>query len=450
MQFSRRAVLASGTGVIAGFSGCSHTLTDTPTPENVAKVFIAKGVMSLETRGATLYGQLHAQEMTAGSLPDGGSFDPKTGSFSVSGENTAQIEFKSGTLRSLTILSEQGVFDIFAQGKLVKQRAQRATIGSGRTPITPEAAPTTGNSAAQNRIYISRQAAEFVLEGASVSGQIGAEGVEGRKLETSDNLDTATGSFAFQGTGRDIIRFNSGTLRALSVIVEEGTVDVFYRGQLLEQRADQFSRSFQPESGEVENGSPSSMGRLIDNFEDQTLGKYFGDSGAFSTVLASNTPPEKAVDGGRILQGNIPGVGAWSRIFSTDGLSTYPAQGTKVKFSTYWQDETAGRQSFLFGVQDSNNYYSARIVYPHDEVTIHKFENGSATELDSSHSAVGANQWNPCTVIWEPDGVIAFSVNGDTVTATDTDYTGGGIGWAVQRYSSINGFFDYARITETF
>lgn len=259
MKSSRRAVLASGTGIIAGISGCTHTGVGTPTPKTVAKVYIADGIIAFEPRGIGLYGQLNAEGLEAETLGDGDSFDPATGSFSVSGTGTARIAFASESLGAVTIIAKSGAIDLFNQGTLVKSKTRRVSIGPQAS--SGDETPDTGHTNTNQRatVYISQRAVLFQNRGATLSGQIGAQSIKGENLETADELDPTIGRFTLSGSGRDLIQFEEGSLKAISILSENSQFDVFYTGVLVATSRRQYSKRFS-EGGRLKIEASSGSG----------------------------------------------------------------------------------------------------------------------------------------------------------------------------------------------
>ena len=144
-------------------------------------------------------------------------------------------------------------------------------------------------------------------------------------------------------------------------------------------------------------------------------------------------------------------------IHSTEGLENYPEAGKK--FAWFWRDES-GEDSFsltAFGVQDASNFYGVTLSTANDEIRIHKDDPQGGAVLNSEPVTINSNQWFDVEVEWATDGSITatvFSVNSDSsrdselqsVTASDSEYSGGGIGFGGSS-SGVPVVWDYYRIT---
>jgi hypothetical protein len=427
MHAPRRSVLGTGGALLAGLTGCSHVAPGPSTPEAVGKVYVAEDVLSIEARGATLYGQIHADGIEESS-PDGpGRFDPKTGSFSLSGESRISVEFQPGTLESLTVLSRDGVFDMFARGELVERQTHRATVGpEGEVDAQPRVPSTPAKSDGDGRIYISQRAILFELHGVSTSGQVSAADLEGADLEAGDELDTTAGGFELHGEGRDLIRFTSGSLRALSVLVDEGTVDVFYRGKILDSSVDRFSSQFTPRARPP---SPS----VIDDFEDGSMDEYVIDHVGVVDNPNFSTDPSFEVQESAVKQGRraLRSVG---QTFWRDDVRTRPGERYRawLKFGSPGADF-----GLALAVQDAStheSWYTADVLNAGSTVRLLKRVEGETTKLAKTDGPRAVDEWVELEMTWDFDGRITASLieeSGEsiaTVTGRDTTFDGGGVG----------------------
>lgn len=175
---------------------------------------------------------------------------------------------------------------------------------------------------------------------------------------------------------------------------------------------------------------------LIDDFEDQGIGEYGGDTGDF-TVTSSNP-----IEGSFSLEATSSGTS--TRIIVTqDGLPTYPDIGSTFSFDIQIRSNADGTTEggFLYGVttpetDSTPNGYLANLDNETNTCRIIRVDNGLGTVLDSRSFDFFLGDIITIKVQWDPDGThILKAVNRDRsatarAVATDTTYTTGtGIGW---------------------
>jgi len=87
----------------------------------------------------------------------------------------------------------------------------------------------------------------------------------------------------------------------------------------------------------------------------------------------------------------------------------------------------------MWGFQDTNNYYRFDKDNSNDETGLRKLSNDSLSTLGTLNDGGPIDSWTDVEVEWNTDGsmVINVSYNSSTITATDTEFTNGGIGWRV-------------------
>jgi hypothetical protein len=187
---------------------------------------------------------------------------------------------------------------------------------------------------------------------------------------------------------------------------------------------------------------------ILDSFEDGDISEYTGDTGDWSVAQDGDSYH----DGHRLEMGGSFGD---SIIISTSGLDYYPSQGDT--FGTWCKTpyQNSRHHMFLFGVQDSSNYYEVRyntVVGGTNEILINKVEGGSSTTLASTTQVDPTfGKYENIEVAWGTDGSIdvtiynvgAGAADHATLSATDTTFTSGGIGFGAD-YSSEDpdGIFD--------
>lgn len=178
---------------------------------------------------------------------------------------------------------------------------------------------------------------------------------------------------------------------------------------------------------------------VIDDFEDNHLIEY--------TTLGSNVDVQSSdvYEGSYALE-FMTNFGDYELIYSTSGLSAYPEQGNT--FSCFGMIDDANYAEFLFGLQDSNNYYAAQIDELNQEISIEEYTSGSPSKLTSTSQSIDdqATTWYELEIVWGLDDSITFNLNNTsgtqlaTISTTDGSYSSGGIGFA--SYNG-NSFFDY-------
>ena len=147
-------------------------------------------------------------------------------------------------------------------------------------------------------------------------------------------------------------------------------------------------------------------------------------------------------------------TGFQDRFISTTGLERYPE--VENVFSVYTQVESGGQPGVLWGVQDYNNFYQVIISTSGDEISIGK--DGLHTHDDTiggpESVSLSDNTWYEIEVEWHANGDLIASIydidqsDGErqnelgNVTANDTDYTSGGIGFG---YSESSGSYVWDR-----
>lgn len=155
------------------------------------------------------------------------------------------------------------------------------------------------------------------------------------------------------------------------------------------------------------------------------------EAGTLTNMTVSNgniSLEENSSSSDNVLEGESDGT--FKFIISTSGLSNYPSQGDTV---TYSQNATGiANSQFWFGVQDSNNHYRVILDNYNNEVRLLKLDGGSASTLDTASLSISGT-YN-VTIDWQSTITIDVSQGGNveaTVSDSDSTYTSGGIGFAV-------------------
>lgn len=173
---------------------------------------------------------------------------------------------------------------------------------------------------------------------------------------------------------------------------------------------------------------------VIDSFEDGSISEYSGDTGNFSTVSTDSYHLDNSL---------ACSAAAESVITSTTGLDTYPEKGDSFSWhmkTTSLSDADDAKAGMHFGVQDSNNYYTARVNYDDRKLFFTERVGGTFNIVDESDLGSGfeADRWDRFEVQWG-DTVTLTAVSGDEdstmaslsipYTSFDTLWNSGGAGW---------------------
>lgn len=180
---------------------------------------------------------------------------------------------------------------------------------------------------------------------------------------------------------------------------------------------------------------------VVDDFEDGDIAEYSGATGSYTAN--TNAP---VYNGSYSLKASASTA---AELISTSGLNEYPAQGdtyvVQVRFSS-----DANVAGVLFGVQDTNNLYLVQIHAGSDNFQLFVESGGGFTKLaEDTAATIGASEWYECRIDWATDGTITPMLldSADSqvsqISATDTSYSSGGIGF---RSNASNSIYDYARV----
>lgn len=178
----------------------------------------------------------------------------------------------------------------------------------------------------------------------------------------------------------------------------------------------------------------------IESFEDGDLSEYnfaTGKSGA--TVVSS-----PAYDGSKVLEL----ANTHTQMNSTSGLDDYPKNGD---IFSVWVRATnnAASVNFTYGVQNDHNRYFIRVNFSGGNISLHRYEGGTDTVL-ASDSAVSPSYdtWYEIKIEWCEcaHSISLRDTQGNRVShisATDTTWTDGGIGFDAFLSSGGTAYFDY-------
>jgi len=188
---------------------------------------------------------------------------------------------------------------------------------------------------------------------------------------------------------------------------------------------------------------------LIDDFEDGNLSEYSFDRGSSGASLVSS-PTYHGSTALEISETN-------TELISTSGLNTYPQAGDAFRYHVRATDG-ADDVNLTYGVQDHTNRYLVRIDFADDNLQIWRHEGGTSYVLAEQNSgfALDEDTWYEVGVEWAEDGthtVRLFDaqqrVQLAQVTATDSTWTSGGIGYDAYLGTGGTVYFDYVTMNCT-
>jgi len=191
----------------------------------------------------------------------------------------------------------------------------------------------------------------------------------------------------------------------------------------------------------------------IDDFEDGEIDEYSGDKVSFSV---QNSVVQEGTNALQMSNDD----GASNEIRSTSGLPRYPSEGDTFSFRVYFENSDSAAEMH-FGVQDSDNYYRARIIPSVGEISLGKYVSGSLTNLDTDFGSIPTGEWLEGIIEWNTSvspPEISFTLNDSAQTeiaatspVQDGEFSSGGIGWdaSVDSFSGDSVYFDIAELGAT-
>lgn len=207
---------------------------------------------------------------------------------------------------------------------------------------------------------------------------------------------------------------------------------------------------------------PKKKGDLVvDNFEDQDITEYGGDTGFYRAVDESTVSAE-ARNGTALLECDMGAVDTPRRISSTADLNDYPVPGDKFRCWLRMGGDPNNNQAvgFYFGTQgangDPNGYRVDLKQSSTPDYRIRKLDNGG-TNLATASQSYTADNWYEVKVDWQTDGTITATLYDDQgsqlneITGSDSTFTDGGVGFHANQSAGGSGItyeYDYYRITE--
>jgi len=194
---------------------------------------------------------------------------------------------------------------------------------------------------------------------------------------------------------------------------------------------------------------------IVDNFEDQDLSEYGGDTGSFS--FSGTT----VYDGSNALNANF-GNGTTAGIASTSGLNNYPQQGDTFCINYYDGGAHRGTQDFLFHFASQSagrvpDGYEVRCEFADGNIGIQKRDGGATSLVSRSGVDWPVDEWITIIIKWETDGSMGAAVYDESGTlfayapAQDTTFSSGGVGFFISDDTTtdpVDAYIDYCRITD--
>lgn len=189
---------------------------------------------------------------------------------------------------------------------------------------------------------------------------------------------------------------------------------------------------------------------VVDDFEDGDIAEYSGDTANFGVV----TSPTK--NGSYALE--YTGTTNNGAITDTNDL-THPGQGDTFRINIRTTSVSEGVAEVLWAVQSETgasglDCYSARGNFAGGDFELNKYSSGGRSTLaEDTTVSYSTGVWYEIEVGWATDGTMTVTLydgGGNQVaqvSATDTGYTSGGVGWLGNRGDSAqSSYYDYYRI----
>lgn len=176
-------------------------------------------------------------------------------------------------------------------------------------------------------------------------------------------------------------------------------------------------------------GASGASGAIVDSAEDGDLAEYVGSTSNFRVV------PSHATDGQNAIEGDAGNDG----IRSLSGLPVYPSAGQSFSFDVELSSSEPPRVEVAYGVQGAGDGSKANgyIVVLDEQGELALWKDDFSTVLDETTVSVPTGEPLTVSVDWGADGsheIVVEDSSGSTVgtlTATDSEYSEGGIGFAV-------------------
>ncbi len=188
----------------------------------------------------------------------------------------------------------------------------------------------------------------------------------------------------------------------------------------------------------------------IDDFEDNDLSEYSGDTSLFRTQSSL------VANGSYALQHDLGG-GDQGGIVSMNGLTQYPQAGQNFKYRVFLD----GVQEHVtwFGAQKAssppNNTYAARLDNANGDFALQVRSSDQLSTIASESVSIPETEWLTVHVGWSSDGNLSAELRSATgkslaaITGSNTEFSSGGVGfWASDITSGSNAYVDIIEIAD--
>jgi hypothetical protein len=184
------------------------------------------------------------------------------------------------------------------------------------------------------------------------------------------------------------------------------------------------------------------VGCTVDCFEDGDLSEYNFDRG--STGASIVTDPTFFGSNALAITGTN------TELISTSGLPVYPKAGDWFRCRVQ-ATNGAAKLNVTYGVQDHENRYYVAMSFADNKFNLLRYDNGSSILLDQKTEGfdLAEDEWYRIEINWRENGTHTASLYNESedlitrVTATDTTWTSGGIGYDAYLSSGGTVYFDH-------
>jgi hypothetical protein len=304
-------------------------------------------------------------------------------------------------------------------------------------------ASVTGSGASETDLVTNNSSGNWYLEAVTFS----AAGAGGNVLAYIVRVKDTNGNVITGGTGHDRVEFDGAVVKPGWKITYE----------VLQSDSTSYTVNIWPvirktAPGEYGTGSEGSTGPVvIDDFEDNGISEYSGDTGDFS-VVSSDT-----YQGSYSLEPTTDGT--LYDIYSESGLGNYPEPGDTFRFNLKSQASLneSGSEKFRFewAVDDSAGYsYGLEHRQTLGQFALVTEDSGSFdfTATSSQDLSVESDEWLEYEITWGEDTITATLIDsdGNALGSLSMDRglseanEGTGIAWKSSADEAAK--FDYARI----
>lgn len=172
---------------------------------------------------------------------------------------------------------------------------------------------------------------------------------------------------------------------------------------------------------------------VVDDFEDGDLDEYGYADDPFEATQ------ERSFGGSWSIRDEHPEGTNFLYAVSTSGLDNYPVAGDSFEYRIYIESSSVGDPNtlFYFAAQSETSDpdgYVVQLDRNDDHIKLSK-DGEEGTTLDDGNTAVPMDEWLRVSIDWGSEGEIditIFDSDGDEVdslSATDSTYSDGGIGF---------------------